>query len=623
MAPSRDSFVFGAVVLFLVATAMLSSGAVDPQINQGNIFRIRGLETGERIGDEVRSITGNDWPDLRSGLIHTSEGKTTYSQYLVFKDTAQGLDSPGKVVFAKDEHGRVADYLYFNEGEPMFEYEISFHEGLLGKIDSDGRIRDIEGERLTLLGEDFTITRATADTGTNAVSLWLVGGRSFDTLMEGRTRPYLIDGKEYTIGVFMISDTTPPKVKFIVNGEITPALKEGETVVLADGTQIGVREILPNEAGEIIGSDIVEFYAGANEIRLRDGDFSDADFEHGVDVAKRHVPEGLVRIRAFGNENSFGIFSIEYRLEAQADRGDVFIPEGRGLREQLRHPDGMLARTWDVRYGGIESPGTSRIRFDAGGDEGYRLSFENIKGQSYRVPFIDASDTFKYGDDGRDLVYVEASAVASPNINENDYFVLSDGNSDRSASHILQYDAFDSSGRLTFNDLATGTKSVRFVSSGIPGVLGEADLVAGGQTYKAYVGPAGDLAVDLNRDGIVNGGEATIIVQGGGILDLGSAQDISGAASFTASLTTLAKNIDDASSDEAVSITFSRSGNQVDLDVADQAALSLTKEKGGMRQGRTRYGALFEQDTDAGGADELDIIYPRTQGLAQVMIVGP
>lgn len=620
---SYNNLVFGVVVVFLLATAILSTGVAKSQLNQGNIYRIRGLEIGETIGDEARSITGREWPSLRSGVIHTREGKTTYNQYLIFEDTAQGLTSSGKIVFARNERGKTADYLHFKDGETMFEYEINFDGGLLGTIDSDGHIREIEGERFVMLGEEFTITRATVNTDTNAVSLSLIGGRSLDTLREGKSRPYLIDGKEYNVGVMMISDTNPPKVKFIVNGEITPAIKEGEAIVLADGTQIGVRTIMPNEAGELFGGvDLVEFYASASEIKFHDGNTGDSLFEAGVDVAKQHIPEGKVRIRAFGNENSFGIFSIEYRLEAQADRGDVFIPKGEGLREQLRNPGGMLSSGWDIRYGGIESQGSSKIRFDARGNDRYRLSFENIKGQSYRVPFIDASGTFKYGDDDHDLIFFEASSFAAANINENDYFVLSDGSTDRSSSHILKYESFDTSGKLTFNDLGAGTKRVRFVSSSIVGVLGEADLVVGGQTYKVYVGPAGDLAIDQNRDGLVNGGEATITIMGGGILDLGTAQDISGAGTFTLSLTTLQKNIDDTSSDEVVLVTFSRSGNQVDLNVPDQSALDLSKEKGGYRRGQTQYGALFEQDTD-NRADELEIVYPRTQGLAQVLIVGP
>ena len=107
------------------------------------------------------------------------------------------------------------------------------------------------------------------------------------------------------------------------------------------------------------------------------------------------------------------------------------------------------------------------------------LSFENVRGRVYRVPFIDASGTFKYGSGDRSLVYFEAGGVAAPNIHEYHYLVLSDGNTDRSQSHILKYRSFDTDGGITFADLARGTASSTFRTSSIPGVLGEADLLAG------------------------------------------------------------------------------------------------------------------------------------------------
>lgn len=75
-----------------------------------------------------------------------------------------------------------------------------------------------------------------------------------DILGEGQTKTYTIDGKDYEVTIDYIGSSD---VRFIVNGEGSDSIAEGETFVSADGTKIRVSDILyQNNAGEI---DMVEF----------------------------------------------------------------------------------------------------------------------------------------------------------------------------------------------------------------------------------------------------------------------------------------------------------------------------------------------------------------------------
>ncbi len=80
-----------------------------------------------------------------------------------------------------------------------------------------------------------------------------------DVLEQGEVKSYVVNGSTYEVEVVYIGGVTTTEVKFRVNGEVTKALAEEDTYILADGAEILVRELLDEEAGEIT-ADQVEFY---------------------------------------------------------------------------------------------------------------------------------------------------------------------------------------------------------------------------------------------------------------------------------------------------------------------------------------------------------------------------
>lgn len=697
------------------------------------------LEIRERMGLVRETMTEFDLAGLQGGTIVTDEGATDYNQYLRFSDAVLANDTEyipgGTVTFEEDEDDVVGDYLKFTDGKDMFEYEIEFEEGVSSSLTTT-HLDDLEDEELNILGKVFAIVD-TKLSG-NALTLDLLGGDVLDTMEEGETRTYTIDGKEYEVNLLIVSDNLE-KVKFVINGEVTDDLSDGDTDVMRDGIEIGIRDVLPNEAQEETGGDLVEFFLGANKVELSDTNATDDNFDtSGVEVHEEDIEDGRVKIKGvnLSNNDGFEIQTIEYRLKADSPKGDVFVPPGHGLKEYLDEPEGMLSDVWDIRYEGLTDTGVSIIRVDANGDDSYDLQFTNREGLEYDIPFVDNSRdtfaTFKYGDEDNDLVFHEGIINASAtgvsltnnqvttgdgavvnvtalrtaggpvdgcdnilNIDEKDFFVLTDNPQDETSfTHILTYESIDTVNRqVTFNDEATGQREVTFSTSSLPNscILGTSNtLVVGGNTYRVYVGTGTGnstlmsnasvgnaslgkfpLAVDQNSDGLVDGDEIVVVVNGGGILDLGNQSlnnnsegphwlnapttDTAGTSTyqilttatggFNLQLRSLASEFDgngvlDSGRDENVTVQINAtSGNNVDLNVVSPQNFTFTNTNGegvrvvelqmesldeeDLKQGLTTYGAFFEQtdESSTNNADSLTIEYPLSQRGADVFVV--
>ena len=495
------------------------------------------LEIQERLGAVKETLTEFDLAGLQGGTIVTDEGSTDYNQYLRFEDTLNTSSTryihSGAVVFEEDEDDIVGDYLKFVDGHTLFEYELEFEEGAESEIDfkkgtsGPRELEDIEDEELNILGKVFSVVDSEIDITSQKVVLEMLGGDVLDTLEEGETRTYTIDGKEYEVTLIIVSDALV-SAKFSVNGEITDELEDGETDVLRDGTEVGIRDILPNEAEEETGGDIVEFFLGANKVKLSDSNFTDDTFDvSGVEIHEEDIEDAKVQMtgKVSTRNETFELQTLKYRLQADSPRGDIYIAPGHGIREYLDEPEGMLSDDWDVRYEGLMDTGVSIIRFDANGDDSYDLQFTNREGLEYDIPFIDNSQDeygfFKYGDEDDDLIFVEghvnsttiglylnlttgshtaASSGANHSlvnaasltnslipgtddcsnffpIDEDDFFVLTnEGSSSRSAgdetsfTHILSYEAADVTNReITFQDQATGQREIVY-STTIPSI---------------------------------------------------------------------------------------------------------------------------------------------------------
>jgi hypothetical protein len=645
------------------AGVMLGGDSVKIQ-RSGDVLELR-----EWLGGVTETLDSSDAEALKSFTVSNDKGTTDVNQYLRLNwGLADGNDkttepddaSVARVTYTKDDDDNVGDFLHFEDGEEAFQYELEFVEGFESDVDADTNdLDDLEDETLHILGEDFAVT-ATDFSTAGRITLDLMGGAIHDTIEEGETKTYTLKGKEYEVTALIVSDSSVAasagKVKLKVNGEVTKALDEGDTEILNDGTTLGIREVLPNEAGETAGGDILEFYLGAFKIRFQDATGGSDSFDGTVEVNEENIEDADLSI-AFTNisREEVRISKISYRLFTDGVSGDEpYLAPGQGFREKIDEPEGMLSDAWDFRYEGLSDPGVSEVRIKSSGDDEYRLTFTNTQGVEYsnvRLMYVNSTHSM-YGDDDDALVFYQTATPLnneSYTIKKNDYMVLAhNGDTDTGVTRVLRLDSVDTSNNLIqLTDVGTGgsinaqyTGTLATCVDGTAGVTG--DINIGGYTFDFWAcntSTSGkgqvQMLVDLNDDGTA-GGEALVVVNGGGMIDLGTQGDdvyppllpdgATAVASVTLNFTTDNNNFDEApGTDETFFVDLNHSSShEVDLDVTSDATIGLSfnspEDNDDLNIGLTDYGVLIKEMNEDNDPDSLTIEYPQAQLLPQAFV---
>ena len=614
------------------------------------------LEIDEFIGDNRETITGSELEGLRSGFISTSEGSTDYNQYLRLKDSDNDLNDANAtgnmVTFGKDEDDNVGDSLYFKKGEPVFVYELEFEEGLESDIGSDDELEDIEDKSLEIFGKVYSMIAS--EVSGDQLTLELISGEILDSLEEGETKTYTIDGVDYEVEVIVINDhADPATVKFRINDEVTDSLEDGDTDTLADGLEIGIRDVMPNEAGDIT-PDMVEFYLGANKMILVDNDYTSEGFNQNVEINGETVDRLEVEIRAENGTSNFRIDSIKFLMDAEGVDGDIYIAPGHGLREYLDEPEGMIHEGWDIVYEGLTDPGKQDIVFDPQGDEAYDLEFVTVDGKVYDMPLATNEDgVFKLGTDDEKLVLEEAtvsntSMVTGTVIAEDDYFVLADEGTqtDKTSSHVMTFDSFRlSDSQLKFTDLAGGSKTISYTEDVSGEIYATALLTIGGSTYDVKLlnetttglnisdsDSTGDarIVIDLNHDDTIDGSAVGITTKGGAMISFDVSvlnDDANLTGDFTVTIATDAPNFDtEPATDEDITFDIvNRSNNEIGISsvqLESASFLEQLEDNEDYENGLTPYGVkvVVYDPSGTDEAEELTLEYPLAQVGAQVFV---
>ncbi len=639
------------------------------------------LELREPIGDVVDTVSEYELPGLKSGRITTSEGDTEYFQYLRFKDGNNLQDMA--VNFVQNDDNDMDMYLVVDETMPFMEWEIQFPEGFESGRDSNGDLDDLEDETFNILGTDYTVVRATVDADGTDFNMVLMGGSIADTLREGETRTYSIDGVDYEVTLVFVSDPNSGTVetKFSVNGELTQALNEGETDTLSGGLQIGIRDILVNAR-----EGVVSFFLGADKVEMSDTNVNDTDtFQGTIEINNENINDGDLEVQAAftSGTTKFEITDIKYRLKMDAESSSIqYLPPGHGVREFMRRPQSMISDSLDLYFSGLADIQTTPIELNARGDDRYELSFTNIQGREYRVPYVSNEDgVWKFGDDNDAFVFVEGDSFTDYVIGDNDYFVVSNTRSsndrDKSVTNALRYEDYDNTDfTLDFTDLSTdSTVSVPVSDDGM------GNLVIGGHTYKVNVSNRSanspKIAIDLNADGDAANDIIDVTAWGGVIISLAERlstnstvnntpgaidTSIAGAGAFLTlvdredavldvgvnteqeinmSMTVLSKNFDTSGNGDEVlnwSVRTDNSNQQVDMDVRKQdykgpqnnQSNEWTKfdfndpsdDLDDWNYGYTDWGVLVKEydPTDSDTPNELFLEVPQSQRTAEVFV---
>ncbi len=639
------------------------SGDVKQISDSGDI-----LEIGEYIGSVVETLSDDDLEMLQSGRVSTQSGSTDFEQTIDLAAASISVTGDsGKVVLDENNDDEVGMFLFFDDNQPAFVYELSFTSGLESDLegtapDYDGE--DIEDESIFMLGSYYTVTQVdVTDAASDDITLELLAGQVTDTLTQGETKTFTIDGKDYEVTVLAIGNSGDA-VKFLVNGEVTDNLASDETDTLSDGLEIGVRDIIETTAyRESDPGSIVEFYLGANKVEITDLDIGTNDYGGTVDINEETIEDLDADIdAALTGTTDVEISSLIFKLTIDsADGQDIFLAEGEGLRENLDEPEGMLADTWDIVYQGMTQPDSTNIELQANGDESYDLVFVNMNGDEYTVPFYHANTSTDndgvFGDEDDSLVFEELNAagpgvIGDFNIDLDDYFVLTDiggtGAADNGDdTYVLQFtDVNEDDDEVTFEDVATGQEMTETVtgtwatanaSSPMTG-----QITIGGKDFDFQVFESGSeylMQVDHDNSGAYENNDVVqIVVKGGGVLTPAQAAEVSntvsagnpsvavGTGTVTLTLTTQADDTDNNTA-QTVSFTLSETNDEVDVSALPSTSsagvwFQETDNDADIQYAVNAYGTWFEKTDETDSSDSLVIKYPSEQVEALVYVVG-
>ncbi|MBI5066339.1 hypothetical protein HZA97_08955 [Candidatus Woesearchaeota archaeon] len=636
------------------------------------------LEINETIGEVTGSLSEFDLGFLKGGSISTGSGVTKYNQYIQFNDSAQ--DPSKRVIFTEDNFDNVGDFLYFRNGDQIFDWVLEFEEGLTSSTSNtnsaSATLENLNDREVTILGSLYTIVNAVVDTTVvnGRVRIDLIGGQAFGEMGEHQNKSVTIGENSYDVEVMVLSETNGEAL-IRINGKVLPKIKPGEAVPLPSGELFGVRDIITT--GKETQSSVLRFYIGANKITFEDSNFADGKFsDGGARVNNEQIEDSAVEIGGTLNsgKSEFTINHVKYRLKANGLSGDVLVPAGHGVREYINEPEGMLAPLWDIKYNGLSDVPLTTLKIDASGRDEYNLRFTNQEGLNYRIPIASLrfDGNMRHGEASsgaqRGLWNVEDNDETTRYfINPEDYVILSDINSGSSTfldgagnkqlsysgcvrptstsdntafTRVLKYQsATNVSGDIgySFTDLASGSKQVKANSTG------GFDLVVGGKTYSGLKDKdSNKISMDVNGDGVFSQQRLSwIATEGGMIVGLNSTPTSTlSTGETTASVlgnhscitfTTAAKQFDEGQAQNGgslnIAIPIRNSGGVIQLNMNDILGIPkpifLTTNPA-IRQQLDDYGGLLEF-YDPGTTEtpqKLTYEYPLTQRGGDVIVTG-
>jgi len=490
-----------AVSLQFAATKTTGTTAGTESVVTGDVFRISAsgdeLNILEPLSDVKSVIDSNNLDALKSGSVTNDKGSYSYDQYLTLGnstvmfstagDGGESIDVDDPQLYLKVKQDGNSSNLA--DGSEVFLYKLTFPTALKSDVDSSCDLDDLDNKKITMLGKEYTIINTEFTDATHKLTIDMMGGAITDTLEEGESKTYTINGVNYEVRVDTITDVTPFKVKFTINSEVTDALQAAETFTLEDKTQIGIKEILPNEAGDVSG-DVVTFYLGAKKVSIADSNGS-ANNEGDLTIGSNDIGVAngdLIFTNTSGGCGTADISLSSIQIAWQSD-DNYYIPIGGKASETISDADVLdLLETLniDFEFAGMKPSNTDTIKIIPSGSSNLKLTMtlkggdtlstdfwyynntaEIILGKSAtrlirNCEFTDANEVSKCDPDLN--VGLISNMANSSKVLDEQYFIVETNK----YSHLLQLKKIDTGdSTITLKDTATGdSDTISYDSSG-------------------------------------------------------------------------------------------------------------------------------------------------------------
>jgi hypothetical protein len=616
------------------------------QVKQGSNI----LELTEALSSVKQLVDKNGLTALKSGKFTTGRGTYDYDQYISLP-TASVVYEKNSGGLPVDDTDKPAWFLKMANGAQAYEYQLKF----VNQAESDestsstNHLKDFENKKITMLGKEMSLTSAINNS--KDLSLTFMGGAVQDTLTEGQTKTYTIDGKDYEVTLVTVDSSSPAKALFKINGETTDSVNEGDTFRLSDGTELGIKTVLVQNFAE--GKRMVEFYLGAEKVVLHDGDVTDGQYgiagsADEVEYNSVSAYDTAVRIDATrGNPYKLSAIYVKWN-----PRDNYYLGKDVKLSSVTEKAGQVFLDGFDYVFKGVNLGNTETVTLSPSGDRQYYLNFVNYVGNNIRMPYVWTTGTaaaFGYSS-GDALIFQQAKHVA-----KNSYFLVSketNSNADSRSgyTYLVRYRGCSvSSLTCSFRNEATGdTIEVPVTSTTSNTTL--YNLNIGGNTWAFRMNgtkvAGGKNDQDLYID-LVNGGSytaettATLIAHSTevapiytkygakidmlpGIITAGNGITITGFNVTTESVQT-GSVVDKVE----FHITQDTGNQRLSSDVvstlvtgawASSTSGLFTIAGGDDSEGYTKYGMLIHKRTDSNNPNTITLTYPENQAEALVYV---
>ncbi len=630
-------------------TAVTSGSSVGVE---GDAFKISAAGTElnlyETIGSVKNIITKTDLAGLKQGSVSNDKGTFTYDQYLELGNST--------VTFAKDDNGDGDQNpkIYFkNSAGNLFRYKLTFPTALKSDIDSSRDLDDLDNKKITILGKEYTITNTDLTTG-GQLTLELMGGAVTDTIEGGKTKTYTISGKDYEVTLNAVTTTTPPKAQLTINSEVTESLEAGQTFTLSDGTQIGIKDVLPTKA-DSVSADLVTFYLGAQKVKIVDTTSTSGNQASTFQIGSNTISDGSADIVWTNSSTEVSLTEIAIVVEPS---DSYFVPSGGKLSEALKSEEDTTALlkvlNADILFAGTVPAITDTIKIEPSGSTNLKLKLKTKSGASIAqdIWWLNGNTVNLAKDINKQVATCERNAVDNTTVStclpsfvsqsgsgygsddgvssflnyvgDEDYFVVETNK----YSHLMQVKDFDlTNTKITIKDVADGkqediTTSSRvatFYKDGyqyqltVDGAFTTANLtnIAGDTTDSTWNTSNPDIRADLWTE---HGAQvriapnATIIVEGVGI-----SRDES-----TTAVNNITIGIAPSSGKLTPGSVITNSPTAASSTNRGDPTLSLDSNSD-KKEGLTQWGTWVKIDT-SGDQDTVELIYPEKEAIANLYV---
>jgi hypothetical protein len=556
------------------------------------------LSAADSLGGIIAAIGKTQLKALEDGSITNEKGTFAYNQYMEMPDSAS-------VVFDTDSNQKddPALYLKFADDYKVYTYRLSFPTALRTDVDSNDDWKDLDNKKITLLGKEYTIIGTDNDTGT----LTLMGGAIQDTLNEGETKTYTINGVDYDMQAVIV---TQKDVLFKVNGELTGKMQEASTYKLKDGIVLGVRTLLSQDfAG---GSRLVEFYLGAKKVEIKDNQFS-AGSAGTVAVDSTILPGVTADLVATTAGQETRISKIELQWNAT---DNYFVPVGGKLSGRLLSDDKakLLLGDVDFEFRKVDFGSPEKIEIKPAANNKYKLAVPTKTGGDLNF-YAFYSDSNAFCKLGKDDDHRIITTIKTP-IRQNSQFIVSSNK----YSHMIEVTAFDTSNaKVKFKEYGTADT---FEVSTVSGV-GTMYLDGFAYNFKAdYNNKYVNITGSMGSDGAVlytpNGAMVTLSIDMIPLIDtciLVLREDNGGHEDSSGTVDSVWVVVSDpgTGANQPINIGGAPISSSFFLE------LTLWDSKDNFQSGYTKWGTYIEYDSNP-DQDTVTMWYPSKEAVADVFV---